>query len=120
MINPNFAVRAAALIAVTTLAAGCAQLGAIDQILGAVLGQPGADGQRTGQAVVQVQSVNTRQQVINIATQDGQRGGVRYDQSPPGGNLFPYNTFGLAPSLLDGPFPGSHAERTPTETETDR
>jgi hypothetical protein len=80
MINPNSAVRAAALIAATTLAAGCAQLGAIDQILGAVLGQAGADGQRTGQAVVQVQSVNTRQQVINIATQDGQRGGVRYDQ----------------------------------------
>ncbi len=53
----------------------CAQLGALDELLGAVLGGPGG-----GEAVVQVLGVDTRRQQIQVRTQDGQQGGVLYDQ----------------------------------------
>jgi len=61
--------------AIPFVTASCAQLGALDQILGAVLGGPGG-----GEAVVQVLGVDTRRQQIQIQTQDGQQGGVLYDQ----------------------------------------
>jgi hypothetical protein len=72
------AVTAAAMIGLT----GCAQLGnlgGLADILGAVGG--GAGQQQQGQLTAEVQQVNTRQQTIQIRTQDGQSGAVLYDQN---------------------------------------
>ncbi|HEU4880771.1 MAG TPA: hypothetical protein VFT45_00960 [Longimicrobium sp.] len=71
---------AAAAFTVMTLS-GCAgtNLGALGDILGGAMGGQGAG--QNGQVVVEVQAVDTRQQVIQVRTQDGQQGNVRFDQN---------------------------------------
>ena len=71
---------AAAAFTVVTLS-GCAgtNLGALGDILGGAMGGQGAG--QNGQVVVEVQGVDTRQQVIQVRAQDGQQGNVRYDQN---------------------------------------
>jgi hypothetical protein len=71
---------AAAAFTVTALT-GCAgsNLGALGDILGGAMG--GAGQQQQGQVVVEVQGVDTRQQVIQVRTQDGQQGNVMFDQN---------------------------------------
>jgi hypothetical protein len=61
---------------------GCAgnSLGALGDILGGVGGMPGSGGQQ-GQLNAEVRQVNTQQQIIQVATQDGQTGNVYYDQN---------------------------------------
>ncbi|MBA2670479.1 MAG: hypothetical protein H0U67_08925 [Gemmatimonadetes bacterium] len=62
--------------------AGCAELGnlgGLADILGGAGG--GAGQQQQGQLTAEVQQVNTRQQSIQIRTQDGQSGAVLYDQN---------------------------------------
>ena len=74
--------RLAALAAMLS-ATGCAQAGAIGDILGGVLapqGQGQGQGQG-GQVVGEVLGVDTRQQVIQLRTQNGQTGNVRFDQN---------------------------------------
>jgi exosome complex RNA-binding protein Csl4 len=73
---------------VTTLAAavtiaGCGgnTLGALGDVLGGVLGMPAGAGGGQGQIAAEIRSVDTQQRVIQVATQDGQTGGVRYDQN---------------------------------------
>ncbi|HEX6132365.1 MAG TPA: hypothetical protein VFZ24_00195 [Longimicrobiales bacterium] len=61
------------------LLAGCGStLGGLGDVLGGI-GSPSSGNQ--GQLAVQIQSVNTSQQVIQVATEDGQVGSVRYDQN---------------------------------------
>jgi hypothetical protein len=61
---------------------GCAgtNLGALGDILGGAMGGMGGAGQQ-GQVVVEVQGVDTRQQVIAVRTQEGQQGNVHFDQN---------------------------------------
>jgi hypothetical protein len=72
--------RFAAVAAVFAMS-GCAGtgLGVLEEVLGGVLGQPAGGGQ--AQVAVEVLGVNTQQQAIQVQTQDGQRGNVRYDQN---------------------------------------
>lgn len=58
------------------LLSGCAgnQLG---EIIGAATGQPAADA--AGSAQAEIQGVNTQQRTIQVVTQSGQSGSVRYD-----------------------------------------
>jgi hypothetical protein len=60
---------------------GCAgnALGAVGEVLGTVLGQPAGAAQ--SQVAVEIRGVNAQQQTIQVATQDGQSGSVRYDQN---------------------------------------
>jgi hypothetical protein len=60
---------------------GCAgnTLGTVGEVLGTVLGQPA--GATQGQVAVEIRGVNTQQQTIQVATQDGQSGNVRFDQN---------------------------------------
>lgn len=60
---------------------GCAgnSLGSLGDILGG-LGMPGSGGQQ-GQISVEIRDVNTQQQTIQVATQDGRTGNVFYDQN---------------------------------------
>lgn len=67
---------AAALLALPACAGG--NLGALGDILG---GAMGTGGQQQGQIVAEVQSVDTRNQVIRVRTQQGETGDVRYDQN---------------------------------------
>jgi hypothetical protein len=62
---------------------GCAgtNLGALGDILGGAMGGMGGAGQQQGQLVVEVQGVDTRQQVIAVRTQQGQQGNVIFDQN---------------------------------------
>jgi hypothetical protein len=69
--------RSLAAISAACLLSGCANLGSLGEILGDVLAAPAG----TGELHAEVQSVDTRQQQIVVATQDGQRGGVLYDQN---------------------------------------
>jgi hypothetical protein len=71
---------AAAAAAVVTLS-GCAgtNLGALGDILGGAMG--GAGGQQNGQVLAEVQNVDTRQQVIQLRTEQGQTGNVMFDQN---------------------------------------
>jgi hypothetical protein len=59
--------------------AGCGgnTLGALGDILGGAVGQPGSANQ--GQLNVEVRGINAQQQVLQVRTQDGQTGNVRYD-----------------------------------------
>jgi hypothetical protein len=72
---------AAAAFTVTALT-GCAgtNLGQLGDILGGAMGGTGQQGQN-GQMVVEVQGVDTRQQVIAVVTQQGQQGNVMFDQN---------------------------------------
>jgi hypothetical protein len=67
----------AAVLALTTGCSSAGALGSVADVLGTVLGQPAGTGQ--SQVAVEIQGVNTRQQAIQVATQDGQTGSVRYD-----------------------------------------
>ena len=73
--------RAAVLLAVLA-APGCAggNLGALGDILAGAAGLPGGGGQQ-GQVVAEVQGVDTRQQLIQVRTQDGRSGALLYDQN---------------------------------------
>jgi hypothetical protein len=72
--------RLVAVAAVLTVS-GCGgnTLGTLGDVLGTVLGQPAGTG--AAQVAVEIRSVNTQQQLIQVATQDGQTGAVRYDQN---------------------------------------
>jgi hypothetical protein len=74
--------RSSALLAATFLAtSGCANLGSLGtlaDVLGGVLGGPG--GQQSGRLSAEIQQVDTRQQRIQVRTQDGRTGPVLYDQ----------------------------------------
>ncbi|HYW08471.1 MAG TPA: hypothetical protein VE913_16040 [Longimicrobium sp.] len=66
-------------------ATGCASAGPIGDIIGGVLsqGQGQGQGQRQGQqgeVYGEVQGVDTRQQYVQIRTQDGRTANVRFDQ----------------------------------------
>lgn len=77
-------IRQLAAAAVTVVAlSGCAggNLGALGDILGGAMGGMGGAGQQQGQVVVEVQGVDTRQQVISVRTQEGQQGNVMFDQN---------------------------------------
>jgi hypothetical protein len=52
-------------------------LGTVADVLGGVLGQPAAGGQ--AQVAVEILGVNAQQQTLQVATQDGRSGNVRYD-----------------------------------------
>jgi hypothetical protein len=54
-------------------------VGTVADVLGTVLGQPAPGG--TAQVAVEIRGVNAQQQAIQVATQDGQTGAVRYDQN---------------------------------------
>ena len=54
--------------------------GDLGQVLGDVLGGGGSGG-GTGTMVVEVQSVDQQRQEIQVLTEDGQRGPIRYDQN---------------------------------------
>jgi hypothetical protein len=71
-----------AAVAAMLSATGCAQAGAIGDILGGVLAPQGQQGQgQGGQVVGEVLAVDTRQQVIQLRTQNGQTGNVFFDQN---------------------------------------
>ena len=74
----NFRQMATAAAAVLTLS-GCAgtNLGALGDILGGAMGGQ----QQDGRVLAEVQNVDTRQQVIQLRTQEGQTGNVRFDQN---------------------------------------
>lgn len=55
--------------------AACAELGALEDVLGGVLGA----GTQGGELVAEVQRVETGTQQIQVRTQDGQMGAVGYD-----------------------------------------
>lgn len=79
MMMNSFRQVATAAVAVLTLS-GCAgtNLGALGDVLG---GAMGGGGQQNGQVLAEVQNVDTRQQVIQIRTEQGQSGNVRFDQN---------------------------------------
>lgn len=78
-------IRHLAAAAFTAVAlSGCAggNLGQLGEILGGAMGGMGGAGQQQqGQVVVEVQGVDTRQQVIQVRTQEGQQGNVFFDQN---------------------------------------
>lgn len=65
---------AAAIVAITTVA-GCANTGGLGGILGSVLGS----GAQNGQVAGSVQSVDTRNQVVNLRQSNGQNVVLSYD-----------------------------------------
>jgi hypothetical protein len=65
--------------AVTVTGCGGNTLGALGDVLGTVLGQPAGAAQ--SQVAAEVLGVDARQQVVQVRTQEGQTGNVRYDQS---------------------------------------
>lgn len=73
---------AAAAFAAVALS-GCAgtNLGALGDILGGAMGGMGGAGGQQGQLLVEVQGVDTRQQVIAVRTEQGQQGNVMFDQN---------------------------------------
>jgi hypothetical protein len=79
MIKHSFRQLAAAAAAVLTLS-GCAgtNLGQIGEILG---GAMGGGQQQNGQVLAEVQNIDTRQQVIQLRTEQGQTGNVMFDQN---------------------------------------
>lgn len=68
---------AVAALATATLS-GCAGT-SVGDVLGGVLG--GGQQQQQNQALVEVQGVDTRNQVIQVRTEDGRTGSVYYDQN---------------------------------------
>lgn len=70
---------AAVAVATMTGCGGGNALGSLEEILGSVMGQPA--GAQQGQLAVEIQGVNTQQQTIQVSTQEGQTGAVRYDQN---------------------------------------
>jgi hypothetical protein len=72
---------AVATVAATLPACAGGNLGALGDILGGVLGAPGGAQQGQGQVLAEVQGVDTRQQVIQVRTEQGQAGAVYFDQN---------------------------------------
>lgn len=72
--------RMAAVMVGTLAMAGCAggNLGALGDILGGAMGGGGA---QQGQILVEIQGVDTRQQVIGVVTEDGRRGNLVFDSN---------------------------------------
>ena len=77
--------RAAVVVALPITLASCAGgaggAGGLGEILGAVLGGAQPASSNVGQLVVQVEAVDQQSQEIDVLTEDGQRGPIRYDQS---------------------------------------
>ncbi|MEX1184182.1 MAG: hypothetical protein WEF86_13200 [Gemmatimonadota bacterium] len=71
---------AALTVALFSTACGGNSLGALGDILGGAMGG-GQAGAQEGQLNVEIQQVNTQQQAIQVVTQEGQTGAVRYDQN---------------------------------------
>lgn len=74
----RFVRRAAMLLALLVAAPGCAG-GGLGEVLGGVLGGGGGGGQG-GELVAEIQSVDPSRQAIQVRTQDGRTGAVRYTQ----------------------------------------
>ena len=74
----NVVTAAAAVLTLT----GCAgtNLGQLGEILGGAMGAPGGQ-QQNGQVLAEVTNVDTRQQVIQLRTEQGQTGNVMFDQN---------------------------------------
>jgi hypothetical protein len=70
------------IAAAVLIASGCAQAGSIGDILGGVLGggQP-AGGTESGAVVAEVRAVDTRNEVLEVRTDDGQNVDIRYDRN---------------------------------------
>ena len=70
----------AVLTCASAALSGCAgtNLGALGDILGGAIGGMGGQ-QQQGQLLVEVQGVDTRNQVIQVRTDQGQNGNLRYD-----------------------------------------
>jgi exosome complex RNA-binding protein Csl4 len=72
----------ATLVAAASLSAcGGNTLGALGDVLGGVLGGQAGQAGQGGQVSAEIQSVSAQQQVVHVRTQDGQTGGVRFDQN---------------------------------------
>jgi hypothetical protein len=71
-----------AVVAALLIASGCAQAGSLGDVLGGVLGggQP-VGGTQSGAVTAEVRAVDTRNQIIEIRTDDGQNADIRYDQN---------------------------------------
>ena len=72
-------VRGVAVLAATLAAAGCSQLGGLEQVLGGVLNPQGGAG-GSGEVSAQVRYVDTQRQQIQVQAQNGQVGSVYFDQ----------------------------------------
>ena len=78
--NVRSAARNATMAVAVAALSGCGgNLGALGDILGGMGG--GQQGQGQGQLVVEIQGVDERRQSIQVRTQDGRTGTVRYDQN---------------------------------------
>jgi hypothetical protein len=75
--------RQLATFAAAVAISGCGgnTLGTLGDVLGGVLGMPAGAGGGQGQVAAEIRGVNAQQQAIQVATQDGQTGNVRYDQN---------------------------------------
>jgi hypothetical protein len=62
-------------------ATGCAQAGALGEILGGVMGPQGQGQGQGGQVVGEIQGIDARQGMMQIRTQNGQTGNVYFDQN---------------------------------------
>jgi hypothetical protein len=74
--------RQLAAVAAAVAMTGCGgnTLGTLGDVLGSVIGTPaGAGGQ--GQVAAEIRAVDGRQQVIQVTTQEGQTGSVRFDRN---------------------------------------
>jgi len=82
MIRHSIRNLATAAFAVLTLT-GCAgtNLGQLGEILGGAMGGAGQQQGQNGRVLAEVQNVDTRQQVIQLRTQEGQQGNVMFDQN---------------------------------------
>ena len=75
--------RSTALLALTLATGACAggAGGGLGDILGTVLGGAQPASSNVGQLVVQVEGVDQQNGEIDVLTEDGQRGPIRYDQN---------------------------------------
>lgn len=75
--------RVGVLLALPLVLGACAggAGGGLGEILGAVLGGAQPASSNVGQLVVQVEGVDQQNQAINVLTEDGQRGPIRYDRN---------------------------------------
>lgn len=77
----TYRLRAPGALALILTATACAGGGAggLGDILGTVLGGQQPASSNVGQLVAEVQAVDTRNQRLDVVTQDGQRGQIEYD-----------------------------------------
>lgn len=71
--------RVVVLVALLVAAPGCAG-GGLGEVLGGVLGGGGGAGGQSGELVAEIQAVDPSRQAIQVRTQDGRTGTVRYTQ----------------------------------------